>query len=133
LFRWPVRVYYEDTDAGGVVYHAQYVAFFERARTELLRHLGFHQQRLLQDNIAFVVRRITVDYLMPARFDDLLMSETEITLMRGASLTFAQRLLDSQGNLLSHADVLIACVDLHQMKPIALPKSIVSEFKQWLK
>ena len=130
LFRWPVRVYYEDTDASGVVYHARYVAFFERARTEMLRQHNFHQQQLLSEHVAFVVRRMTVDYLAPARLDEQLEVQSEITSMRGASLTFAQRIVNSDGTLLSQADVLIACIDPHQMKPIALPKSIVAEFKQ---
>ncbi|CAI2409831.1 tol-pal system-associated acyl-CoA thioesterase [Serratia ficaria] len=130
LFRWPVRVYYEDTDASGVVYHARYVAFFERARTEMLRQHNFHQQQLLSEHVAFVVRRMTVDYLAPARLDEQLEVQSEITVIRGASLTFAQRIVNSDGALLSQADVLIACIDSHQMKPRALPKSIVAEFKQ---
>ncbi|AWQ46864.1 tol-pal system-associated acyl-CoA thioesterase [Serratia marcescens] len=130
LFRWPVRVYYEDTDASGVVYHASYVAFFERARTEMLRQHNFHQQQLLSEQVAFVVRRMTVDYLAPARLDEQLEVQSEITCLRGASLTFAQRIVNSDGALLSQADVLIACIDPHQMKPRALPKSIVAEFKQ---
>lgn len=130
LFRWPVRVYYEDTDASGVVYHARYVAFFERARTEMLRQHNFHQQQLLSEQVAFVVRRMTVDYLAPARLDEQLEVQSEITSLRGASLTFAQRIINSDGALLSQADVLIACIDPHQMKPRALPKSIVAEFKQ---
>ncbi|WP_274851037.1 tol-pal system-associated acyl-CoA thioesterase [Serratia marcescens] len=130
LFRWPVRVYYEDTDASGVVYHARYVAFFERARTEMLRQHNFHQQQLLSEQVAFVVRRMTVDYLAPARLDEQLEVQSEITSLRGASLTFAQRIVNSDGTLLSQADVLIACIDPHQMKPRALPKSIVAEFKQ---
>ncbi|AGB81516.1 Acyl-CoA thioester hydrolase YbgC [Serratia rubidaea] len=130
LFRWPVRVYYEDTDASGVVYHARYVAFFERARTEMLRQHDFHQQQLLSEHVAFVVRRMTVDYLLPARLDEQLEVQSEITQLRGASLTFAQRIVNSDGALLSQADVLIACIDPHQMKPRALPKSIVAEFKQ---
>ncbi|ANI28514.1 acyl-CoA thioesterase [Yersinia entomophaga] len=129
LFRWPVRVYYEDTDAGGVVYHARYVAFYERARTEMLRQRNFHQQQLFSEHIAFAVRRMTVEYLSPARLDDMLEVESEITEMRGASLSFAQRIFDSHGNLLSSAEVLVACIDLHKMKPKALPKSIVAEFK----
>ncbi len=130
LFRWPVRVYYEDTDAGGVVYHARYVAFFERARTEMLRQRNFHQQQLLDERVAFAVRRMTVEFLAPARLDDLLDVQSEITSIRGASLSFAQRILDASGNLLCSAEVLIACIDPNQMKPKALPKSIVAEFKQ---
>lgn len=131
FFRWPVRIYYEDTDAGGVVYHARYVAFYERARTEMLRQRNFYQQKLLHNKrIAFAVRRMTVDYLAPARLDDMLEVQSEITGMRGASLTFAQRILDSDGKLLNGAEVLVVCVDPHKMKPVALPKSIVAEFKQ---
>ncbi len=73
LFRWPVRVYYEDTDAGGVVYHASYVAFYERARTEMLRHHHFSQQVLLAERVAFVVRKMTLEYFAPARLDDMLL------------------------------------------------------------
>lgn len=78
LFRWPVRVYYEDTDAGGVVYHASYVAFYERARTEMLRHHHFSQQALMAERVAFVVRKMTVEYYAPARLDDMLEIQTEI-------------------------------------------------------
>ncbi|BBI91144.1 putative acyl-CoA thioesterase [Serratia symbiotica str. Tucson] len=127
LFRWPVRVYYEDTDASGVVYHARYVAFFERARTEMLRQHNFHQQQLLSQHVAFVVRRMAVDYLAPARLDEQLEVQSEITVIRAASLMFAQCIVNSDGTLLSQANVLIACVDPHLMKPRALPKSIVAE------
>ncbi len=102
LFRWPVRVYYEDTDAGGVVYHASYIAFYERARTEMLRQRHFNQQTLLEEQVAFVVRR----------------------------MTFSQRIVNAEGKVLNEAEVLIACINPHLMKPIALPRSIVAEFKQ---
>lgn len=127
VFRWPVRVYFEDTDAGGVVYHARYVAFYERARTEMLRQYNYNQQKLLSEQVAFVVRRMTVDFHSPARLDDMLDIETELTEVRRASLTFAQRIYNRDGKLLSSADVLIAYIDLHKAKPIALPTSIVSE------
>ena len=130
LFRWPVRVYYEDTDAGGVVYHASYVAFYERARTEMLRHHHFSQQVLLAERVAFVVRKITLDYLAPARLDDMLEVQTEITAMRGTSLVFTQRIVNADNAVLNQAEVLIVCVDPLLMKPRALPKSIVAEFKQ---
>ncbi|WNN49642.1 tol-pal system-associated acyl-CoA thioesterase [Siccibacter colletis] len=130
LFRWPVRVYYEDTDAGGVVYHASYVAFYERARTEMLRHHHFSQQALMAERVAFVVRRMTVDYFAPARLDDMLDIQSEITTMRGTSMVFTQRILNADGTLLNQAEVLIVCVDPLIMKPRALPTSIVAEFKQ---
>ena len=130
LFRWPVRVYYEDTDAGGVVYHASYIAFYERARTEMLRQRHFNQQTLLEQQVSFVVRRMTVDYVSAARLDDLLEIQSEVTAMTRATMTFSQRIVNAEGKVLNEAEVLIACINPHLMKPIALPKSIVAEFKQ---
>jgi len=130
LFRWPVRVYYEDTDAGGVVYHASYLAFYERARTEMLRQHHFNQQALLEEQVAFVVRRMTVDFIAAARLDDLLEIQSDVTSMTRATMTFSQRIVNAEGKVLNEADVLIACINPHLMKPIALPKSIVAEFKQ---
>ena len=130
MFSWPIRVYYEDTDAGGVVYHGQYLAFLERARTEMLRERGFHQQRLLEEQLGFVVSKLTIDYHHPARLDDLLEVRSEITDIRRASLTFTQTLMHKNGTLLCRAEVLVACVNISLMKRVALPKSIVAEFKQ---
>lgn len=130
LFRWPVRVYYEDTDAGGVVYHASYVAFYERARTEMLRFHNFSQQALMAEQVVFVVRKMTLEYLAPARLDDLLDVQSEILSMRHTSLVFSQKIVNAEGKVLNEAEVLIVCVDPLTMKPRALPKSIVAEFKQ---
>ncbi|BET96241.1 tol-pal system-associated acyl-CoA thioesterase [Xenorhabdus taiwanensis] len=130
LFRWPIRVYYEDTDASGVVYHAQYLGFYERARTEMLRERGFHQQSMLDKQVGFVVSRMTIDYRKPAKLDDQLVVESEVTNIRGASLTFIQRIVDCNGVVISSAECLVVYVNSSQMKPIALPKSIVAEFKQ---
>ncbi|UXI99789.1 tol-pal system-associated acyl-CoA thioesterase [Proteus mirabilis] len=129
-FLWPVRVYYEDTDAGGVVYHASYLKYFERARTELLREKGFYQHDLREyDHVAFVVRKLTIDYIAPARLDELLKVESEITTLRGVSMTFSQKLINQDGVVLCRADVLVVCVDSLKMKPVGLPKSIIAEFK----
>ncbi|MBD1226148.1 tol-pal system-associated acyl-CoA thioesterase [Xenorhabdus griffiniae] len=130
LFRWPIRVYYEDTDASGVVYHARYLGFYERARTEMLRERGFHQQSMLDEQVGFVVSRMTIDYRKPAKLDDQLVVESEVTNIRGASLTFIQRIVDCNGVVISSAECLVVYVNSSQMKPIALPKSIVAEFKQ---
>ncbi|OTA16482.1 acyl-CoA thioesterase [Xenorhabdus vietnamensis] len=130
LFRWPIRVYYEDTDASGVVYHARYLVFYERARTEMLREKGFHQQYMLDEQVGFVVSRMAIDYRKPAKLDDQLVVESEVTNIRGASLTFIQRIVDCNGVIVSSAECLVVCVNSSQMKPIALPKSIVAEFKQ---
>lgn len=125
LHKWPIRVYYEDTDAGGVVYHARYVAFFERARTELLREKGFSQSILLEQDIAFAVRRMSIEFHKPAVLDDWLIVETKINKLNPASIEFHQSLLDVQkGLLLSEATVVVASVSKQNMKAIRLPSLI---------
>ena len=96
----------------------------------MLRNKGINQQSLLAENLGFVVRSMTIDFIKGARLDDLLEVETEVVEIKRASLLFQQRLVDLQGNLLCGATALIACVDTSKMKPKALPKSIVAEFKQ---
>ncbi|SPP30959.1 Acyl-CoA thioester hydrolase YbgC [Arsenophonus endosymbiont of Aleurodicus floccissimus] len=130
LFCWPIRIYYEDTDAGGVVYHARYAHFFERARTEMLREKGFEQQKLRKENLAFVVRKMTIDYLHPAKLDDLLTVETTISYVQHTSLAFFQRLINQQGKEICTAEIVIVSIDTFKMKPTRLPESIVAEFKQ---
>ncbi|HGJ5884229.1 MULTISPECIES: tol-pal system-associated acyl-CoA thioesterase [Arsenophonus] len=130
LFCWPIRIYYEDTDAGGVVYHARYAHFFERARTEMLREKGFEQQKLRKENLAFVVRKMTIDYLHPAKLDDLLTVETTISYVQLTSLAFFQRLINQQGKEICTAEIVIVSIDTFKMKPTRLPESIVAEFKQ---
>ncbi|MDG2917202.1 tol-pal system-associated acyl-CoA thioesterase [Bisgaard Taxon 10/6] len=128
VFPFPVRVYYEDTDAGGVVYHARYLHFYERARTEFLRALNFSQQTLLEERkIAFVVKSMKIDYCIPAKLDDFLLVETEVAEVKGATIVFAQSLKRDE-NVLSTATVKVACVDLGKMKPIPLPKEVKAAF-----
>lgn len=126
-FNWNARVYYEDTDAGGVVYHARYLAFFERARTEMLRHLDISQQKLLQECIAFVVKKMDINYDFPARLDDMLTISTKVEQIRKASIIFKQTILNQNKQIISSADVVIACVNMTKMKPCALPKLLVLE------
>lgn len=104
-----VRVYYEDTDFSGVVYHAGYLRFMERGRTELLREAGIDQSGLYGTGLGFSVRRMTIDYLRPARMDDLLRVETAVTTIGGASLHLAQR-VHRGGTLLVTASVQVAVV-----------------------
>lgn len=122
---FPIRVYYEDTDAGGVVYHANYLNFFERARTEFLRQIGFSQQQLLEQSLAFVVKKIEIDYKYPARLDDLLTVESEIIELKKATIIFQQKLW-RENCCLSEAQVTVASVDLTKMKPVAIPEQIRS-------
>lgn len=121
--KFPIRVYYEDTDAGGVVYHARYLHFFERARTEFLRLAGFSQQSLFSQNLAFVVKTMEIDYKIPARLDDYLSVETTISALKGAKIVFQQQLW-LEDRCLSEARVTVASVDLTKMKPIAVPREI---------
>ena len=108
-----VRVYYEDTDFSGAVYHANYLRFMERGRTEYLRHAGIHQQAVHAGEhgqpFGFVVSRMTIDFLRPARMDDLLQIETVATDIRGAAINLVQRVLRGD-DVLARADVRVACV-----------------------
>ena len=124
----PIRIYYEDTDAGGVVYHARYLHFFERARTEYFRSIGFTQQVLLREQqIAFVVKSLVIDYKFPAKLDDWLFVEMEIVAIKGATILFKQY-LKRDTDVLSMADVKVACVDLNKMKPVAIPEELKAAF-----
>lgn len=119
-----VRVYYEDTDAGGVVYYANYLKYLERARTELLRELGFEQRQLAAETgLAFAVRSLTADYLKPAKLDDLLEVVTTVQALGRAQVTFAQTIRRSEEILLT-ATVRVACLDLAKGKAAAMPKPI---------
>jgi acyl-CoA thioester hydrolase len=121
---WPVRVYYEDTDAGGVVYHASYVCYLERARTEWLRSCGYSQARLKQeDSLVFTVVGMTLDFLKPARLDDLLCVRSRAQVTGGASVQFEQRILRDSVTLVA-ATVKVACIDAVTLRVRRLPTSL---------
>ncbi len=123
-FVWPVRVYYEDTDSAGVVYYANYLRFFERARTEWLRALGFEQPQLAaRHQVVFVVRSINVEYLQPARFNDELQISVELDAPGASQMVFVQRVLRG-ADVLSEAQVRVACVSLITHKPVRMPKTL---------
>ena len=128
-FIWPIRVYYEDTDAGGVVFHSNYINFFERARTEMLRAMGCEQDELtVNEGIIFVVRSVQVDYLSPARFNELLQVSAEVTLAKKVSLTFEQ--LITRGDVvLCTSTIRIACLDALTMRPKAIPENLLELLK----
>ena len=120
-FDWSVRVYYEDTDGGGVVYHANYLKFMERARTEWLRSLGFEQTVLKSRmRIMFVVRGLALQYLRPAQFDDALMVSTRLT-RTGRSLLQFEQTIRRDDTLLTRATVEVACIDAEKFKPVPIP------------
>lgn len=123
-FTISVRVYYEDTDAGGVVYYANYLRFCERARTEWLRSIGFEQQGLLSEQrTAFVVRALEAEYLAPARLDDELRIVTHIASAGRASVVFAQHVMRGE-ELIFTARISVASVDLARGRPVAIPAEI---------
>ncbi len=127
-FIWPVRVYYEDTDAAGVVFYANYLNFMERARTEWLRKIGFEQDKLKQEkNILFAVSNVTIDYLKPAYFNELLSVKSKLINQRPASLVFNQSIYNDNDVKLCEAEIKIACVNSINMKPEPIPKTILTE------
>lgn len=122
-FSWPVRIYIEDTDAGGIVYYVNYLKFFERARTECLRSLGFDHYLTGPDPVLFVVRHARVDYKQPARLDDQLTATASISKIGRASMHFSQR-IERDGVIIAVAHIEVACVDRQHLKPRALPTTL---------
>ncbi len=120
---WPVRIYIEDTDAGGIVYYVNYLKFMERARTEWLRSMDIEHYLIGPEAVFFVVRRAEVNYRQPARLDDLLQVSAETIKIGRASLTFRQR-ITRQDVLLADGLIEVACVDKESLKPRALPSKL---------
>ncbi|MHB8911194.1 MAG: tol-pal system-associated acyl-CoA thioesterase [Lysobacter sp.] len=128
-FSWPTRVYWEDTDAGGVVYHAQYLAFLERARTEWMRAQGYGQELLRRDHgLVFAVRAMALDFLKPARLDDALAVSASLRECRRASAVFAQA-IHRGGELLVTASVRVAALDAGGFRPCAIPAPLYDQLK----
>jgi acyl-CoA thioester hydrolase len=127
---WPVRVYYEDTDHAGVVYYANYLRYFERARTEWLRAQGFEQPELAtRHQVIFVVRSIAVEYLQPARFNEVLDISVELEHVGASQITMSQRAQRGDA-VLVEARVRLACVGLPQMKPVRMPDVLITKINE---
>jgi 4-hydroxybenzoyl-CoA thioesterase len=127
--RVPVRVYYQDTDAGGVVFHAQYFAFMERARTELLNALGVDLAQMADvRRLLFLVHELKARYHAPARLNDMLSVSAEVVKMGRASLVFRHR-VEHEARLLVEAEVTLALVDRDRMKPARMPEELQQAFK----
>lgn len=128
-FSIPVRVYYQDTDAGGVVFHAQYLAFMERARTELLNARGIDLALVADERrLLFMVHDLSVRYHRPARLNELLSVSAEVAKMGRASLVFRQRIVRGL-ELLVEADITVALVDRERMKPARMPEELEQAFR----
>ena len=129
VFSWPTRVYWEDTDAGGVVYHAQYLAFLERARTEWLRARGKGQELLrAEHDLVFAVRAMRIDFRNPARLDDALQVTVALRECRRASLVFAQE-VRREGDLLLDATVRVAALSGSDFRPRPIPGPLLRELQ----
>jgi len=124
LFQWLVRVYYEDTDAGGVVYHSQYLNFMERARTEWLRHLGFEQTTLRDKlGVIIVIRSLSIEYHSPARFNDLLTVSCQLAGAGRSSVEITQQIV-RDGVTLAQAQIKGVFVSADAFKPVSIPNAI---------
>ncbi len=132
VFQWPVRVYWEDTDAGGIVFYANYLKFFERARTEWLRRLGIEQQALRQSTGGlFVVSQTDVRYLKPARLDDLLRVSAGLIKTGRSTLVIAQQArLEPCSSLLAEATIRIGWVDAASLKPGRIPPPVLRQLSE---
>lgn len=127
VHRHPVRVYWEDTDAGGVVFYANYLKFFERARTEWLRARGYSQEAMRREQrVMFVVTHTAVRYLQPARLDDLLEVTVAVASAKAASMVIRQQAL-RHGTLLAEGEIRIGCVDAQTLRPQRIPKELLQE------
>jgi acyl-CoA thioester hydrolase len=128
-FEWPIRVYYEDTDSGGVVYHSNYLNFMERARTEWLRSLGFEQDELITNQqCIFAVHSMQLKFRRPAKFNELLLIQSRITDLSGASFEFEQKIMHDD-ELLCDAVVKIACLNSNRFRPMAIPPLLLTEIQ----
>lgn len=128
-FVFPARVYYEDTDAGGVVYYANYLKYAERARTEFIRALGVNQQEALsEDRCGFMVRGLTIEYKAPAVLDDLLSVSCELTEMKGAGAEMKQEIYCGE-KLLVQLSIKLAYVSLQKKRPVRIPESLLEKIE----
>ncbi len=128
-FTWTIRVYYEDTDTGGIVYYANYLKYFERARTEWLRAAGFEQRRMLDEfGLQFVVAHIECTYQLPARLDDRIDIDLRVARAGRAHIVFEQS-ARRDSMVLATARVKVACVDIHRLAPAAMPAEMTAAFR----
>lgn len=127
-----IRVYYEDTDAGGIVYHANYLNFGERGRTEFLRHIGFQNSEVHHKmGVMFVVRHIDINYLKPAMLDDALVLETTVSEIKNSSIVMRQ-ITRKNDEALADMHVVLVCVDTKTYRPTRVPEEIRESFRQYL-
>lgn len=129
-YSFPIRIYYEDTDAGGIVYYANYLKFMERSRTEWLRSLAIEQDQLRDElGIIFVVRSVTINYLKPAIFNDLLDVSVHLDLIGKTHLTISQEITNTHSEVLCNAEISLVCIDKQRFRPRKIPPFILQKIK----
>lgn len=129
----PIRIYYEDTDAGGIAYHASFIRFCERGRSEFLRHIGYTNIELTREGTFFVARHLEADYLKPALLDDLLMLETSVLSMKNTSFVMRQVFWKEFGGkkeIICELKVTLVCVSAHDIKPMRIPEKLRTKFEE---
>tara|TARA_R110002072_G_scaffold21902_3_gene77153 strand:- start:24267 stop:24680 length:414 start_codon:yes stop_codon:yes gene_type:complete len=127
-FKWQVRVYYEDTDAAGIVFYANYLRYMERARTEWLRSVGYEHDMLKNTHgILFAVKNVNIEYVKPAYLDELLTVTSSLIKKRGASLIFQQTMHNENNDLLIEAEIKVACLNATTLKASAMPEALLLE------
>ncbi len=131
-FRLPVRVYYQDTDAGGVVFHGAYLHFLERARTEFLRSLGFDIGRLAADGVLFVLHRVEMEFLKPALLDEALTATAAVAHLGRSSAQFAQTVERADGTVAMRAALALVCVSAQKFKPVSIPERLRTALQPWV-
>tara|TARA_Y100000590_G_scaffold48522_2_gene51412 strand:+ start:1013 stop:1423 length:411 start_codon:yes stop_codon:yes gene_type:complete len=129
---FPIKIYYEDTDAQGVVYYANYLKFFERARTEYLREIGYQQKELMQEGSIFVVREVSIEFKRPARLDQQIKVETQIIKAGKVSFDFNQMILNDSDETLCGGVIKCGCLDILDFKPKPLPSNLYQGMKSLL-
>jgi tol-pal system-associated acyl-CoA thioesterase len=127
-FSIPIRVYIEDTDAGGIVYYVNYLKFMERCRTEYMRAQGFDKNFIFNSDLMFVVRGVAVQYLRPAILDDEVLATARITEISGATMTMVQSVRRGE-DVLAQGEVKMACVGKSGLKPRRIPKEMVAQLR----
>jgi tol-pal system-associated acyl-CoA thioesterase len=130
-FRLPVRVYYQDTDAGGVVFHAAYLSFFERARTEFLRSIGFDIGRLAAEGVLFALHRLEMEFLKPARLDDALEVTAAVGRLGRTSALFVQTVELADGAVATQATLSLVCVSATRFRPMGIPEPLRAALESW--
>lgn len=125
-----IRIYFEDTDAQGLVYNSNYLKYLERGRTEFLRNLGYDQKKLLKEGLIFVVKRVNLDFIKPAELDEVIEVKSKIKIVKKVSFTFIQEIFDSNQIKILDANVKCGCLEAKNMKPSKIPVELNQSMKE---